>query len=73
MPLAKLTALGARAYRYDYDPLRPFRAYNIEQQAEIGRHLFLARAGAPAPGAAPLGRLEALWREAVARPGAGAR
>jgi hypothetical protein len=66
MPLAKLGALGARAYRYEYDPLKPFRAYNIEQQAEIGRHLYLARAGAPHPGAAPHALLEGLWRDALA-------
>ncbi|NBC36277.1 vgr related protein [Novosphingobium sp. FSY-8] len=34
--------------RYDYrlTPGQPFAAYNVEQQAEIIRHLFLARHGA---------------------------
>jgi hypothetical protein len=61
MPLAKLGALGASAYRYRFDPAKPFAAYNIEQQAEIARHLFLARSGAPAPDAPARTALEAIW------------
>lgn len=61
MPLAKLGALGAHAYAYEYLSGKPFTAYNIEQQAEIGRHLFLARHGAPDPRAPPADALEAVW------------
>ena len=35
-----------------------------EQQAEIARHLFLARAGEPAAGAPAREWLEEVWREA---------
>lgn len=61
MPIAKLGAIGSHAYRYRFDPSRPFSAYNIEQQAEIGRHLFLARNGKPATDAPPLEALEDVW------------
>ena len=61
MPLAKLGALGAGAYAYKYESGKPFYRYNIEQQAEIGRHLFLARSGAPDPQAPPSESLEAIW------------
>lgn len=64
LPLAKLRALGTRAYQYRLESGKPFSAYNIEQQAEIVRHLFLARAGAPEHGAPPLAQLEALWAAA---------
>jgi hypothetical protein len=44
LPLAKLSALGKRAYAYK--PVHEiFARYNIEAQAEIARHLFLARHG----------------------------
>lgn len=42
---------------YRYLPLKtgkPFRAYGIEQQAEIVRHAYLLREGASVPGAPPL-------------------
>jgi hypothetical protein len=56
LPLAKLSALGRNAYRLRVTPGKPFAAYNIEQQAEIVRGLFLARAAdRPDPD------LEALW------------
>ena len=58
---AKLRALGVRAYRYALAPEKAFAAYNIEQQAEIVRHLFLARAGASAPDGPPGDALEAVW------------
>jgi hypothetical protein len=58
---AKLTALGRDPYRYALAPGKPFWAYNIEQQAEIARHLYLARAGVPAPDAASMSLLNALW------------
>lgn len=57
---AKLNALGKRAYAYK--PQTPkLNAYNIERQAEIARHLFLARAGAPEEGAPSRDWLETTW------------
>lgn len=61
LPLAKLSAIGSGAYRYQFTQGKPFADYNIEQQAEIVRHLFLARRGEPEPGAPPHLELEALW------------
>lgn len=58
---AKLSALGRSAYALRYAPDRPFGAYNIEQQAEIARFLFLARSGAPHPQAPAATALAALW------------
>jgi hypothetical protein len=56
----KLRALGKRAYCYT--PHTPkLRAYNIECQAEIARHLFLARMGTPEQGAPEREWLEAAW------------
>jgi hypothetical protein len=46
LAVAKLGALGAGAYRYSARPDALLGDYNIESQAEIVRHLFLARAGA---------------------------
>jgi hypothetical protein len=64
LPLAKLSALGRQAYRLRLTPGKTFWAYNIEQQAEIVRGLFLARAAdRPDPD------LERLW---AARGGASA-
>jgi hypothetical protein len=62
LAFAKLGALGAGAYRYDAAPGAALADYNIEQQAEIARHVFLARAGAGASGAPPRGWLEAIWK-----------
>lgn len=45
-------------YRYMVKPGRPFCRYGIEQQAELVRHLFLARHGLVAEGAAPRDVLE---------------
>lgn len=45
-------------YRYRFIPGKQFTRYGIEQQAEIMRHLFLARHGHPEPGAPPLEALE---------------
>ncbi|MEZ5956460.1 MAG: hypothetical protein R3C27_04525 [Hyphomonadaceae bacterium] len=57
---AKLSALGKRAYAYK--PRVPkLSAYNIERQAEIVRHLFLARAGAPEADAPSQQWLEKTW------------
>lgn len=61
LPLAKLKAMGRHAYRYRIGPDTRFASLNIEAQAEVARHLFLARAGAPPADAAPLARLEAIW------------
>lgn len=47
-------------YSYTYDPGRPFERYGIEQQAELVRHWFMAKRGAPSPVAPPLPALEAL-------------
>jgi hypothetical protein len=58
---AKLKALGREAYEYRYEPGRPFASYNIEQQAEIARHLYLHRIGEPEPRAPSREQLEALW------------
>jgi hypothetical protein len=58
---AKLRALGREAYAYRYEPGKPFNAYNIEQQAEIARHLYLHRIGEPDARAPERDRLEALW------------
>jgi hypothetical protein len=56
LPLAKLSALGRNAYRLRLAPGKPFSAYNIEQQAEIVRGMYLARASDRRDDA-----LEALW------------
>lgn len=47
-------------YSYTYDLSRPFEQYGIEQQAELVRHMFMARRGAPSPAAPSLQALEAL-------------
>lgn len=57
---AKLNALGKGAYAYK--PQAPkLSDYNIERQAEIVRHLFLARAGEPENGAPSREWLEQTW------------
>lgn len=62
LAFAKLKALGGKAYAYKTEPAAAFQSYNIERQAEIARHLFLARAGAPAKGAPPVDWLEQIWK-----------
>lgn len=47
-------------YRYRFVPGRPFGCYGLEQQAEIVRHLFLARRQAAVPGAPFLSALEGI-------------
>ena len=47
-------------YAYRLRPGKPFSRYGIEQQAEIVRHAFLARCGAPAAGVPAADQLEAL-------------
>ena len=64
---AKLGALGKRAYRYKAAPAATWRDFNIERQAEIARHLFLARAGAAESGAPAIYWLEAVWATRITR------
>lgn len=59
---AKLAALGKKAYAYKPRAIARLSDFNIEAQAEIVRHLFLARAGAPAPYAPGRDWLEQIWR-----------
>jgi hypothetical protein len=58
---AKLSALGKGAY--NYKPLKAARLkhFNIERQAEIARHLWLARVNAPEPGMPDREWLEEVW------------
>ena len=57
---AKLRALGKRAYRYKPLPQK-LAKYNIERQAEIARHLYLARNGYREPGMPESAWLEDVW------------
>lgn len=47
-------------YSYTFTQGRPFDRYGIEQQAELVRHLFMAKRGNPSPDAPPIAALEAL-------------
>ncbi|MFZ4121754.1 MAG: hypothetical protein ACOYKM_08820 [Caulobacterales bacterium] len=58
---AKLSALGAKAYRYSLKPGDRLADFNIEQQAEIARGVFHARLGQKAPGHPAPDLLEAVW------------
>lgn len=60
LALAKLGAIGRRAYRVTADA-RPFSAFNIEAQAEIARFTFLTRMGAPDPAGPSPAWLESRW------------
>ncbi len=60
LAVAKLNALGKGAYAYTAKTPK-LRAYNIERQAEIARHLFLVRANAPEAGAPSREWLEETW------------
>lgn len=60
LPLLKLKALGKRAYKYEPKAAK-LSAYNIERQAEIARHLWLARVGASEPGMPDRAWLEDVW------------
>lgn len=64
---AKLRALGAKAYKYAVAPGAQLADFNIERQAEIARHLFLARAGIELADMPPRGWLEAIWPIAAQR------
>lgn len=58
---AKLGALGKRAYVYKPKPVAKLRAFNIERQAEIARHLYLARSGYYEKGQPERAWLEQVW------------
>lgn len=59
---AKLGALGKGAYVYKKRSNVKLQRYNIERQAEIARHLFLARAGFEERGMPDKAWLEAIWK-----------
>ena len=61
LPLAKLTAIGKAAYRYKVKPNAKLKDFGIEAQAEIARHLFLARQGQRPRGAPNREWLERIW------------
>ncbi|MBS0386067.1 MAG: vgr related protein [Proteobacteria bacterium] len=61
LAVAKFGALGKKAYVYAPRPGAGLKDYNIESQAEIVRHLFLARAGRPEAGAPGAAWLEEIW------------
>ena len=63
---AKLRAIGRDAYAYAPRPGAPLKSYNIERQAEIARHLYIARCGCHENGMPPLGWLEDIWRRRMA-------
>jgi hypothetical protein len=65
---AKLRALGRSAYVYQPRAGAVFEAYNIESQAEIARHLYLARVGAKEPGMPSHQWLEDVWAGRLRRP-----
>ncbi|HVZ98779.1 MAG TPA: hypothetical protein VG841_00540 [Caulobacterales bacterium] len=61
LAFAKLSALGRSAYRYAAREGARLDDYNIESQAEIARHLFLARRGYREDGAPARAWLEGVW------------
>jgi hypothetical protein len=65
LPLAKIKAGdSARAYAYELGEETDFASLNIEQQAMVVQHAFLAARGGAAPHPAALyGRLSPAWRE----------
>jgi hypothetical protein len=65
LPLAKLKAGdSAASYAYDLAGLADFAALNIEQQASVVEHAFLAARGAAAPFAAHLyAQAARTWRD----------
>jgi hypothetical protein len=58
---AKCKALGRSAYRFVLKGEDRFEAFNIEQQAEVARALFLRRRGHSAFSGAAFAGLEAVW------------
>lgn len=65
LAFAKLGAIGKPAYAYAPKPKAKLKHYNIERQAEIARHLFLARAGWEAE-LPPRPWLEDVWASRLA-------
>jgi hypothetical protein len=63
---AKLRAIGRAAYAYAPKPGALLKSYNIERQAEIARHLYIARCGCYEPGMPPRGWLEEIWQGRMA-------
>jgi hypothetical protein len=63
---AKLRALGKSAYTYEAKPGAPLKSYNIERQAEIARHLYVARNGGREPGMPARVWLEEIWNRRFA-------
>jgi len=61
LPALKLGALGKSAYAYKARKMASLRDYNIERQAEIARHLWLARIGAAEQGMPDRAWLEDVW------------
>lgn len=61
LALAKIGALGRSAYKYSVKQGGRLKDYNIERQAEIARHLFLARSGRPERKSPPQSWLEEIW------------
>ena len=61
LAFAKLRALGRGAYRYTAKEGAVLRDYNIESQAEIARHLYEWRLGAPDRGSPSRDWLEDIW------------
>lgn len=58
---AKLGAIGKQAYAYKPRTDGKLRHFNIERQAEIARHLYLARIGAAEKGQPDRAWLESVW------------
>lgn len=63
LPALKLGALGKQAYAYKAQKVARLRDFNIERQAEIARHLFLARVGACEAGMPEPDWLEDVWEK----------
>ena len=58
---AEQATIGKAAYEYVPRAGAALVSYNIERQAEIARHLYLARNGGYEPGMPPRGWLEDTW------------
>ena len=67
LALAKFTAMGRWSYEVKLKPGKPWAHYNIEQQAEIVRLVFLSRSGAIYPPIKDSQALEALWTAHIER------
>ena len=67
LPALKLMALGKGAYAYKACKDAALRDYNIERQAEIARHLWLARRGCADKAMPDRDWLEAVWAKRFKR------